>query len=196
MRRQKDVLTTGEVARVCNVAPRTVSKWFDSGKLRGYRIPGSKDRRIPLQQLIRFMRAHGMPLDGLNSGITRVLVVEGDRDVAELLSTALARDAGYEVRTAHTAFEAGTAAEAFKPQIMLLDVSLPGLAGREAVRSIRNSPDLATARLIAVTQPLREGEGENLRQQGFDATLPRPFEVSQAVATIEEVQVATADIVA
>jgi excisionase family DNA binding protein len=194
MRRQKDVLTTGEVARVCNVAPRTVSKWFDSGKLRGYRIPGSKDRRIPLQQLIRFMRAHGMPLDGLNSGITRVLVVEADRDVAELLSTALARDAGYEVRTAHAAFEAGSVAEAFKPQIMLLDVSLPGLAGREAVRSIRNSPDLATAKLIAVTQPLREGEAENLKQQGFDATLPRPFEVSQAVAVIEEVQVATADV--
>jgi excisionase family DNA binding protein len=193
MRRQKDVLTTGEVARICNVAPRTVSKWFDSGKLRGYRIPGSKDRRIPLQQLIRFMRAHGMPLDGLNSGITRVLVVEGDRDVAELLSTALARDAGYEVRTAHTAFEGGAAAEAFKPQIILLDVSLPGLAGREAVRGIRNAPDLATVKLIAVTQPLREGEGENLKQQGFDATLQRPFEVSQAVGVIEEVQGATAD---
>ena len=194
MRRQKDVLTTGEVARICNVAPRTVSKWFDSGKLRGYRIPGSKDRRIPLQQLIRFMRAHGMPLDGLNSGITRVLVVESDRDVAELLSTALARDAGYEVRTAHAAFEAGAAAEAFKPQIMLLDISLPGLAGREAVRGIRNSPDLATVKLIAITQPLREGEGENLKQQGFDATLQRPFEVSQAVAVIEEAQVAAAEI--
>jgi excisionase family DNA binding protein len=187
MRRQKDVLTTGEVSRICNVAPRTVSKWFDSGKLRGYRIPGSKDRRIPLQQLIRFMRAHGIPLDGLNSGITRVLVVEGDRDVAELLSAALAREAGYEVRTAHTAFEAGAAAETFKPQVMLLDVSLPGLAGREAVRGIRNAPDLATAKLIAVTQPLREGESENLRQQGFDATLQRPFEVSGAMGVIEQV---------
>src|SRR6478736_2719268 len=51
----KDVLTTGEVAKICNVAPRTVSKWFDSGALHGYRIPGSKDRRIPLNQLIRFM---------------------------------------------------------------------------------------------------------------------------------------------
>ena len=50
-----DVLTTGQVAKICNVAPRTVSKWFDSGQLRGYRIPGSKDRRIPVQQLVRFM---------------------------------------------------------------------------------------------------------------------------------------------
>src|SRR6266700_792671 len=60
----KDVLTTGEVAKICNVAPRTVSKWFDSGALHGYRIPGSKDRRIPLNQLIRFMKQHGMPLNG------------------------------------------------------------------------------------------------------------------------------------
>src|ERR1700761_2602404 len=59
----KDVLTTGEVAKICNVAPRTVSKWVDSGALHGYRIPGSKDRRIPLNQLIRFMKQHGMPLN-------------------------------------------------------------------------------------------------------------------------------------
>ena len=54
MAKGKNVLTTGDVAKICNVAPRTVSKWFDSGKLRGYRIPGSKDRRIPLNELIRF----------------------------------------------------------------------------------------------------------------------------------------------
>ena len=43
---EKEVLTTGEVAKICNVAARTVSKWFDSGQIEGYRIPGSKDRRI------------------------------------------------------------------------------------------------------------------------------------------------------
>ena len=77
MARHKDILTTGEVSKICNVAPRTVSKWFDSGQLRGYRIPGSKDRRIPLNSLIRFMKAHQIPLDGLQSGQTRVLIVDG-----------------------------------------------------------------------------------------------------------------------
>ena len=51
MAKGKNVLTTGDVAKICNVAPRTVSKWFDSGQLKGYRIPGSKDRRIPLQRV-------------------------------------------------------------------------------------------------------------------------------------------------
>ena len=76
MPRQKDILTTGEVAKICNVAPRTVSKWFDTGQLRGYRIPGSKDRRIPMTGLIRFMKQHSIPIDSLQSGKTRVLIVD------------------------------------------------------------------------------------------------------------------------
>jgi excisionase family DNA binding protein len=187
MRRSKDVLTTGEVAKVCNVAPRTVSKWFDSGKLRGYRIPGSKDRRIPLQQLLRFMRAHGMPLNGLDTGLVRILVVESDRDLADLLSGALAKEANHEVRIARSAFEAGSVAEVFKPHVMLLDTTLPGLTGRETVRGIKTLPDLEGCRLIAVTGPLREGEGETLKQQGFDAALQKPFEVLQAITAIEQV---------
>ena len=75
---EKDVLTTGEVAKLCNVASRTVSKWFDSGQIKGYRIPGSKDRRIPVSNLITFMKEHGIPMDGLMSGNPRVLIVDGD----------------------------------------------------------------------------------------------------------------------
>ena len=61
MSKGKKVLTTGEVAEVCNVASRTVGKWFDGGLLKGYRIPGSLDRRIPAAELVRFMRAYGIP---------------------------------------------------------------------------------------------------------------------------------------
>src|SRR5215212_6303928 len=76
----KDVLTTGQVAKLCNVAARTVSKWFDTGQLKGYRIPGSKDRRIPRTQLIKFMKVHGIPLNGLETGHTRILIVHNDED--------------------------------------------------------------------------------------------------------------------
>ena len=85
----KDVLTTGEVAKVCNVAARTVSKWFDSGQLHGYRIPGSKDRRIPVSSLTQFMRAHGIPMDGLMAGQTRVLVADDDTGVCTAMTEVL-----------------------------------------------------------------------------------------------------------
>src|SRR5205085_12407710 len=89
----KDVLTTGEVAKICSVAPRTVSKWFDSGALHGYRIPGSKDRRIPRNQLLRSMKQHGMPLNGLMTGATRVLIVDNEQDVVEVLEKILEDEA-------------------------------------------------------------------------------------------------------
>jgi len=72
----KKVFTTGQVAKICKVAPRTVSKWFDSGRLRGYRIPGSQDRRIPREQLIKFLKEHGMPLGELEEeGWHKILII-------------------------------------------------------------------------------------------------------------------------
>ena len=70
------VFTTGQVAKICKVAPRTVSKWFDSGRLKGYRIPGSQDRRIPREYLIKFLKEHGMPLGDLeDEAMAKVLIV-------------------------------------------------------------------------------------------------------------------------
>src|SRR6478752_7170204 len=80
------VFTTGQVAKICKVAPRTVSKWFDSGRLKGYRIPGSQDRRIPREYLIRFLKEHGMPLGDLEAEVYhKILVVGADGPLMGLL---------------------------------------------------------------------------------------------------------------
>ena len=80
------VFTTGQVAKICKVAPRTVSKWFDSGRLKGYRIPGSQDRRIPREYLIKFLKEHGMPLGDLeDEAMAKVLVVGQDQLLIEAL---------------------------------------------------------------------------------------------------------------
>jgi len=62
MAKGNKVLSSGEVAKVCHVAPRTAQKWIDAGLLKGYRIPGSRDRRVPVEEMIRFMKQHGMPV--------------------------------------------------------------------------------------------------------------------------------------
>jgi excisionase family DNA binding protein len=59
------VFTLEQTATLCRVAPQTVAKWFDSGRLGGYRIPGSEDRRIPRDALVKFLTEHGLPLGGL-----------------------------------------------------------------------------------------------------------------------------------
>jgi len=61
----KKVFTIGEVAKHCKVASKTASKWFNSGQLKGYRIPGSQDRRVSREYLIAFLKTHGMPLGDL-----------------------------------------------------------------------------------------------------------------------------------
>ncbi len=82
------VFTTGQVAKICKVAPRTVSKWFDSGRLKGYRIPGSQDRRIPREYLIKFLKEHGMPLGDLeDEAMAKVLIVAQDQVLIENLKT-------------------------------------------------------------------------------------------------------------
>jgi excisionase family DNA binding protein len=181
----KDVLTTGEVARICNVAPRTVSKWFDSGQLTGYRIPGSKDRRIPLNQLIRFMKLHGMPLNGLLTGATRVLIVDEEADIVDVLEKILEDEARYEVEVARSGFSAGVIAERFRPHVILLDVHLNDVDAREVCKHVKGNPDLQLTKVIALSGKVSDEEAKGLTAAGFDQFIRKPFHVKKVIETIE-----------
>lgn len=182
---EKDVLTTGEVAKICNVAPRTVSKWFDSGSLKGYRIPGSKDRRIPLGELLKFMKAHGIPLEGLNSGRTRVLIVDDDAEVADVLSKVLTEQTNYEVATATCAFEAGLECEKFKPHVLLLDAHLGDDDAQKVAKLVHSSDSLQMTKIVAMSSKLTDTQAQGLRSSGFEGFLRKPFQVRQVVEAIE-----------
>lgn len=187
MAKEKDVLTTGEVAKVCNVAPRTVSKWFDSGQLNGYRIPGSKDRRIPMNSLIKFMKAHGIPLDGLVSSKTRVLIADGELEVAQTLQRLLTEHAQYDVHIASTSCEAGFECERFRPNIILADIDHDGIDGRGLAKLVRGHDDLQITKIVAISSKLTDGQSHQLRTAGFDSVLKKPFNLRQVIAVIEEV---------
>ena len=182
---RKTVLTTGEVAKICSVAPRTVSKWFDSGQLRGYRIPGSKDRRIPIEQLVKFMRTHRIPLNGLDAGGTRVLVLDGDGGVREALRVALGRMDTLEVFLAESTMEAGALAQECEPHVAIIDVSLPDVDTKSVVRFFRSAAELSHVRLIGTGAGLTEGEGQALLQAGFDGYVAKPFDIQALIALIE-----------
>ncbi len=186
MARQKDVLTTGEVAKICNVAPRTVSKWFDSGQLRGYRIPGSKDRRIPLPSLIRFMKQHQIPMDGLQTGQTRILIVDDEAEIVDVLKQVLGEQANYEVHTVASGFAAGIECEKFRPHVMLLDVHLGDLDGQAVCNNIKDNPDLQITKVIAMSGKLTDGQAHQLLHKGFDGYLKKPFHIRQVIETIED----------
>ena len=119
------VFTTGQVAKICKVAPRTVSKWFDSGRLKGYRIPGSQDRRIPREYLIKFLKEHGMPLGDLeDEAMAKVLIVAQDQVLIENLKRELPLDRSFKVAVAASGFDAGIQAESFHPDCIIVDFSI------------------------------------------------------------------------
>jgi len=187
MARNKDVLTTGEVARICKVAPRTVTKWFDSGQLRGYRIPGSKDRRIPVTQLIRFMRQNNMPLDGMmHFTKTRILIVDDEADIVEMLRDLLSQQTTYDVQTAQSGFEAGLAAERIRPHVILLDINLGDINGKEVCKTVRMNPELQMTKVVAMSGQLTDDEGKALMTQGFEGFLKKPFTIQQVIQSIED----------
>lgn len=186
MAKGKNVLTTGDVARICNVAPRTVSKWFDNGQLNGYRIPGSKDRRIPMAELLRFMKAHNIPTASLPAGKIRVLIVDGDEDAAINLAESLQIKADYEVKTVQSNFETGIVAQKFAPHVILINLLSEEIDAANICKSIRRNDDLQTIKVIALTNQLSESEYTALLQKGFDACVSDVKDTSDLIRKIEQ----------
>jgi excisionase family DNA binding protein len=120
----RTIFTTGQVAKICKVAPRTVSKWFDSGRLRGYRIPGSQDRRIPREHLIRFLKEHGMPLGELeDEAMGKLLLVGADPQTRANLDDMMGND-DFKIESAMSGFEAGIQAESLHPDCVVIDFTM------------------------------------------------------------------------
>jgi len=186
MAKGKNVLTTGDVAKICNVAPRTVSKWFDSGRLKGYRIPGSKDRRIPVNELIRFMKMHNMPTTELSVGKMRVLIVDSNEDAASALADTLRSRAGYEVQTVGSNFETGVVAQKFAPHVLLVNLLAEGIAATEICKNVRDDEELQTIKVLALANQLSEAESTALLQKGFDGYISDFADATEVIRKIEE----------
>lgn len=176
----KSVLTTGEVAAICNVAARTVSKWIDSGRLTGYRIPGSRDRRVTRQALEAFIRDTGIPTStSTTEGAGRVLVADADRETAEALASLLATETGREVRVSMTAFGAGVECAGFSPRWVIADRSL-GLGEVTGLAAWIRAGG-SNVRLAVMGNAFTPHEEAMLRQAGASAILRKPFTLRQVV---------------
>lgn len=102
---RKLVFTTGEAAELCKVSQQTIIRSFDSGRLGGFRVPGSKFRRIPRADLIKFMRANGIPSPLVT---TTVLIIDDDPDTdAAFQPLLLNPPEGFRLALAKDSFDAG-----------------------------------------------------------------------------------------
>ena len=184
--RTKQVFTTGEVAQVCKVSQQTVIRCFDSGKLKGFRVPGSRFRRIPREALVSFMKDNQIPLDHLESGRRRVLVVDDDEAIVEMFTDLLERDGRFEVRTASSGYEAGMLTERFRPDVILLDFKLPDINGTVVCSGIRSNEIHNHTKIIIISGAADPEEVEELRRAGADEFIRKPFDITAVIARIAE----------
>jgi excisionase family DNA binding protein len=182
----KSVYTTGEVADICSISQQTVIRCFDNGRLGGFRVPGSKFRRIPHDALIAFMKANQIPLDNIRLGKKRVLIVDDDPDIVEMLADLLGRDGRFEIRTAGNGFDAGAATKEFRPEIVLLDFMLPDINGNVVCQRIRSDPELVDTRIIIISGAVSPAEIEALRSAGADEFIQKPFDIQILMGRILE----------
>lgn len=182
----KTVFTTGEVARICNISQQTVIRLFDKGRLQGFRVPGSRFRRIPRQQLIAFMKDNGISLKRLGLTERRILVVDDDEEIANMLKELMTREGIYEVRVGSTGFEAGMLARDFLPNVILLDFKLPDINGNVVCRAVREQDGLRETQIIIMSGVVDPAEVDELMRAGANAFIKKPFDVSEVLKKIEE----------
>jgi len=184
--RHKSVFTTGEAADICGLSQQTIIRCFDNGQLNGFRVPGSKFRRIPRDKLLKFMKDNGIPLAGLESDKIKVLVVDDDPDIVDLFVDALTADGRFEVRTARTGFDAGVEANRFRPDLIVLDYLLPDINGNVVCKTIRESEELEDTRILIISGVANKPEVDGLLAAGADDFIKKPFNIETVLERIAQ----------
>lgn len=180
----KELYTTGEAAQICNVSQQTIIRCFDAGRLDGFRIPGSKFRRIPRESLIKFMKENDIPLKALETGKKKVLIVDDDAEIVELIVDVLTRDGRFDVKSASSGYDAGIVTEQFHPDVIILDYMLPDVNGNIVCQTIRRNPELNDTRIIIVSGVVNQDEIEDLLKAGAEDFIKKPFNIIDLVDKI------------
>ena len=171
------VFTTGQVAKICKVAPRTVSTWFDTGRLKGYRIPGSQDRRIPHDCLVKFLKDHNMPLGELEGETkAKVLIVAQDQVLIDNVRRELPEEKSFSVAVASSGFDAGIQAESLHPDCIVVDFSIGRAESVQICQNLRRNPDFSQIVLIALLPD--DGSAASFDRSCINESFRKPFDAA------------------
>ena len=181
----KNVYTTGDVSRICNVTIRTVIKWFDSGELKGFKIPNSRDRRIPRENLIEFMTKHGIPLNRLDlEKKRRILIADDEEGIIFVLKKFIDEIGLFKLETASSGLEAGIKLASFRPHLLILDHLLGDTTSREVMRNVKNDPELKDLKIIIMSGYVTDEEVEQMMRDGIHDFIRKPFDLEEVKAKV------------
>jgi CheY-like chemotaxis protein len=180
----KEVYSTGDAAKVCRVSQQTIIRCFDSGKLQGFYVPGSRFRRIPRESLVKFMKENNIPVSNIDSSKKKVLVVDDMPEIVDMLVDSLERDGRFEVKTATCGYDAGLLTQQFKPDVIVIDYVLKDINANVVCKAIRNNPGLEHTRIIVISGLVEDDKVQELLGQGVDAFMRKPFQIDDLIGKI------------
>lgn len=179
-------LTSSEVGVLLQVNPSSVKKWVDDGLLLAFRTPGGH-RRIRASDLLQFLATHGMPIPAplQEAGRRRVLLVDDDTTVLSALSRALRRKADrLQVVTSSNGIDALVLVGSFHPQVVVLDVFMPGVDGLEVCRRLKKRPETRDIEIVAVTGDLTPTIERKAREAGAAHVFAKPVDTQELLNVI------------
>ena len=181
---EKDLFSTGEAAAICGVSQQTIIRCFDRGELEGFRIPGSKTRRIPREALVRFVRRHQLMTDPLEKASRRVLIVDDDPHLARRLRTELETDKRFVVKNATNGFDAGVLTVQFSPDLILINVRVVAFDATTLRSGLRTLGKLRRSVMLLAGATLDEQERSMLGERAVDGMIRMPMEVERMAQRI------------
>ena len=172
----KTIYTTHEVSRLLHVNPRSVINWIEQSLLHSYRTPGGH-RRIRRDDLLSFLHKHQIPTpESLVEGNFSVLIVDDEQEIVDIIKAFFKKQGGYEVSSASDGITALIEVGRIKPDLLILDIMIPGVDGVEVCRRIKADSNNRTA-IVAVS-----GIGDNEKkvlQAGADAFMAKPIDLDK-----------------
>ncbi len=175
----KDVFRASEVAKICRISRQTVNRWLNNGTIQGFRPTKTSDWKITRKEFLRFMKENGIPLEFLDEEEKiKVLIVDDDNELGNIIVGFLRDDERLLVESANSGFSAGIKLESFRPDVVILDIFLGDMDGREFFEYIRQAPEHSDSKVIGITGMLEEDKIDDMLEQGFDAFLRKPFDMA------------------
>ena len=172
----KQSFSTSEVAKYCHVTADTIRKWAEAGRIQVFKTPGGH-RRIRREDLLRFLRENNIPVhNDLDNSGTKVLVVDDEKAVISVVRRFLERaQTPFQIEVAMDGYDAGMMVATYRPDVIFLDLRLPGLDGFEVCRRIKSHPDSATSHVIAMTGYYEGEAATRVLELGASMLMQKPF---------------------
>lgn len=173
----KSIYTTHEISRLLHVNPRSIINWIDQNLLPSYRTPGGH-RRIRRDDLLAFLRKHQIPtpLSLMEGGNFSLLIVDDEDEIVAIIKTFFERHGGYEISTASDGITALLEVGRAKPDLLILDIMIPGVDGVEVCRRIKAGPAASTTIIAVSGQPEME---HRILQAGADVFMTKPLDLEK-----------------